>query len=241
MPEIVTCPQCDRSLRVPDELMGKQVKCPTCGTTFAAGGGGAPGGAPPGPRLPAEPPRAPADAFEEEPSSRRAPPRSDRDRDRDRDYDRDRDRDEDYDDDYEDDREERRRRRRRAARDRVSGPGTGLIVYGILLCILEAVALLLNVLGVGMFAANANAGGQAGMSNIVSGTVGVIAAVFGIGVGVLITVAGSKMRSLQSWGLCLAGSILAMIPCSICCLLGLPMGIWAAVVLSQQDVKDAFS
>ena len=32
--EIVQCPQCVRKLRVPDDLLGKKVKCPTCGTTF---------------------------------------------------------------------------------------------------------------------------------------------------------------------------------------------------------------
>jgi predicted Zn finger-like uncharacterized protein len=36
MPEIVNCPQCARQLRVPDELLGKKVKCPTCGTNFNA-------------------------------------------------------------------------------------------------------------------------------------------------------------------------------------------------------------
>jgi predicted Zn finger-like uncharacterized protein len=30
------CPSCSRKVRVPDELLGKMVKCPTCGHTFAA-------------------------------------------------------------------------------------------------------------------------------------------------------------------------------------------------------------
>lgn len=34
MPEIVSCPQCQRQLRIPDELLGSSVKCPSCGTTF---------------------------------------------------------------------------------------------------------------------------------------------------------------------------------------------------------------
>ncbi|HEV3117173.1 MAG TPA: zinc-ribbon domain-containing protein [Gemmataceae bacterium] len=33
---ITDCPSCSRKLRVPDELLGKQVKCPTCGHTFQA-------------------------------------------------------------------------------------------------------------------------------------------------------------------------------------------------------------
>jgi predicted Zn finger-like uncharacterized protein len=36
MPIIVQCPACGRKLRVPDELLGKLVKCPGCGGTFTA-------------------------------------------------------------------------------------------------------------------------------------------------------------------------------------------------------------
>ncbi len=36
MPEVTSCPQCQRKLRVPDELLGKKVKCPGCGLTFTA-------------------------------------------------------------------------------------------------------------------------------------------------------------------------------------------------------------
>jgi hypothetical protein len=43
MPEIVSCPDCDRKLRVPDHLLGKKVKCPGCSVMFTAlvSGGGA--------------------------------------------------------------------------------------------------------------------------------------------------------------------------------------------------------
>ena len=52
--------------------------------------------------------------------------------------------------------------------------------------------------------------------------------------------AGWQMRQLRSWGICLAGSIAAMLPCSVCCILGLPMGIWAVIVLIDNEVKRAF-
>jgi predicted Zn finger-like uncharacterized protein len=32
---IINCPSCGRKLRVPDELLGKKVKCPSCQTLFA--------------------------------------------------------------------------------------------------------------------------------------------------------------------------------------------------------------
>jgi len=36
MSHIVNCPSCSRKLRVPDQLVGKLVKCPTCDKTFTA-------------------------------------------------------------------------------------------------------------------------------------------------------------------------------------------------------------
>jgi len=36
MPQIISCPDCGRKLRVPDNLLGKKVKCPGCGVKFAA-------------------------------------------------------------------------------------------------------------------------------------------------------------------------------------------------------------
>jgi hypothetical protein len=54
--------------------------------------------------------------------------------------------------------------------------------------------------------------------------------------------AGLQMRKLQGWGLSMAGAIVAMILCfSPCCLLGLPIGIWAVLVLIDEDVKRAFA
>ena len=52
--EVVSCPDCQRKLRVPTDLVGKLVKCPTCGQTFTADPAAqAPAPAPPPPR-PAE-------------------------------------------------------------------------------------------------------------------------------------------------------------------------------------------
>ena len=72
----------------------------------------------------------------------------------------------------------------------------------------------------------------------------------GTGVGVLqligsmfIALGGMKMRALQSYGLAVTGSIMAIIPCCTnqCLCLYMPFGIWALVVLMNQDVKAAFS
>jgi hypothetical protein len=38
MPQQISCPSCARTLNVPDELIGKTVRCPGCKTTFTAQG-----------------------------------------------------------------------------------------------------------------------------------------------------------------------------------------------------------
>jgi len=50
-----------------------------------------------------------------------------------------------------------------------------------------------------------------------------------------------RMKGLQSYGLAMTASILALIPCtSPCCLAGIPIGIWSLIVLMNADVKAAF-
>lgn len=85
MPLLLDCPGCQRKLRVPDHLLGKTVKCPTCGEMFTATGESVspetppPLGAaydPPPAQSPrgAEPspsPQRPRDRDEETPSPRR--------------------------------------------------------------------------------------------------------------------------------------------------------------------------
>ena len=52
MPTITTCPSCNGALRLPDELAGRRVRCPTCQTVFDAT---ASPGAPPSAPVPAAP------------------------------------------------------------------------------------------------------------------------------------------------------------------------------------------
>ncbi|HEV3261733.1 MAG TPA: hypothetical protein VG013_33090 [Gemmataceae bacterium] len=41
MTEVINCPSCNRRLRLADDLVGRQVQCPGCAATFAAGESGA--------------------------------------------------------------------------------------------------------------------------------------------------------------------------------------------------------
>jgi len=116
MPIQLSCPACQRQLRVPDNLVGQMVKCPGCKEAFKAVVEEAP------------PPSTPA------PPRSSAPPNDDdRFRDQERDPEPERRvarRDQDYDDD--DDDRSRRGSRRRSRRNLAPHRGTLILVLGIL-------------------------------------------------------------------------------------------------------------
>jgi hypothetical protein len=132
------------------------------------------------------------------------------------------------------------------ARRKVSGPATALLVTGIIGVVLQVLALLLRLTGIGLagLAAQQQGGAEAQQFPLMAaftGTFAIIAAIVGSVIGILIIVGANKMKGLESYGLAMTASILAMIPCiSPCCLLGLPFGIWSLVVLSNPEVKSAF-
>jgi hypothetical protein len=57
--------------------------------------------------------------------------------------------------------------------------------------------------------------------------------------GIVLT-GGYKMKQLEGLSHAKTAAIMAMIPCNVCCLLGLPFGIWALVVLNRPEVRSAF-
>ncbi|MFY0524990.1 hypothetical protein ACN28I_18160 [Archangium gephyra] len=70
----------------------------------------------------------------------------------------------------------------------------------------------------------------------------ILFSLLGVGLGGLIAFGGLQMTKLRMYGLAIAASIVATIPCfsCCCCVIGLPVGIWALVVLSRQEVRNAF-
>ena len=59
--------------------------------------------------------------------------------------------------------------------------------------------------------------------------------------GAVVLIGAMKMKKLESYAFAMVAAILAMVPCFWpCCVLGLPFGIWALVVLSDGSVKAAF-
>lgn len=63
-----------------------------------------------------------------------------------------------------------------------------------------------------------------------------------IAVALFILFGAVQMLRLKMWGVAMAASIVSMLNFgSCCCIVGLPLGIWALVVLLMADVKQAFA
>ncbi len=74
-----------------------------------------------------------------------------------------------------------------------------------------------------------------------SGPLGIVTSFMMLMTSLVIIAGGVKMRTAEMYSLCVVAAALCMIPCtSCCCCLGLPIGIWALVVLLDQNVKAAF-
>ena len=128
-----------------------------------------------------------------------------------------------------------------AALDQVSGPGVGLIVVGAINILLSLAMIAMMVANIGMSALQSTSNEAEKILRNTGGTFNVLFFSITLLIGILMLFAGVKMRRLESYGLCMTASILAMIPCLSCCFLaGLPVGIWALVVLSKPEVKDFF-
>lgn len=57
-----------------------------------------------------------------------------------------------------------------------------------------------------------------------------------------IIICGMQMMSLKSWGMGVAGSVLAMVNIgSCCCAIGVPVGIWSLAVLMSPEIITIFT
>jgi len=233
MDQVALCPTCQRKLLVPDELQGKSVRCPSCETVFIAE---VHASQDPGPGLPEEE-SARSENVRTEPERS---PRDQEDRESPRRFR------EEKDDDYYDGPEYGsgyRRSSRQAALRAVSPPAAALQVVSGISIAFNILFLLLVAVGVAMPLAAGGPGpnnqaDQVGMAvQVISGFGGRI---FALVLCILIAIGATKMKRLESRSWAMAASIMAITPCTGCCILTMPFGIWALVVISKPDVKDHF-
>ncbi len=128
-----------------------------------------------------------------------------------------------------------------AARDALSGPAIGLIVTGALGIVFSLFSMVNGLLHRGeplpaetpeqmrAFLEATQRGGP--LFNLVP-----------LALSAFVIFGALKMKNVQRFGIAMAAAIVAMIPClSPCCCIGLPIGIWALVVMNKPEVKSAFT
>ena len=109
----------------------------------------------------------------------------------------------------------------------VKGPATGLIITAVLNWISIPVLLLVGLI----YVTSDRAAHISGAPFLIPLSAFLLS--------IVILVAGLKMRRLEAWTLSVVGSVLAILvtPGN---LIGLPVGIWALVVLTRAEVRSAF-
>ena len=200
----VTCQACGRQYNVKDEAAGKKFKCKDCGEAVSVPEGGGGGGAAADDYGEPYNPYADDDFGGE---SAAAPVAA---------------------------RRPKRKGARGPARERVSGPATGLTVCAAI----SLVVSILAAIGLPILILNMPNVGDEDKFQAVAQLVGVV---INIPLCIVILIGASKMRSLSSYGWAMAAAIISAIPCTTpCCLISIGIGIWALVVLNDASVKSSF-
>lgn len=119
---------------------------------------------------------------------------------------------------------------------RVWIPAAGLLIAGGIDC-LAAVGLVLATL----FSVLAEGfSGRLVVFDFLPGAAQVVVAVVAVAYAVFVVLGGWNLMQLRSRRLALWGSVLALFPFSAGSIVGLPMGIWALIVMRNEQVKAAF-
>jgi predicted Zn finger-like uncharacterized protein len=226
MPETITCPECAKTLRVPDDLLGRTVRCPSCKATFTAEGNPEPNQDLVFDEKPSSPERRPRredDSDEERPVRKRESRREEAEEDE-RVRERPRSRRRDFDEE-EDERPRRRRRdeddeeddedyepRRRGFEDRGSKSdwlrvrqGIGLILAAVLTLVGSYLFLICGAVAAGMAVAGSadrNSPGAAAAAGGIGIILGVVAYLIGALTALVLYIVGNCfcLRAPPRWG-----------------------------------------
>ena len=70
-------------------------------------------------------------------------------------------------------------------------------------------------------------------------TLGLGLGIFRLGIATVVIIGAFKMLQQRSWSLSMAAAILMLVPClGPCCPLGIPVGIWALIILFKPEVRQ---
>lgn len=268
MPLEINCPICQELVRIPDQLMGKKVRCPLCQEIFVAGTSGPavspPPSTPPPPPRPTATPKPPSPPPPAPPRTAPPPPKPTapkpipRQPQPEPEYEEldaeivesEAVEEEAYDEPEEEEvvREIKRKKRKRF-REPSQGNKTQLLILGIFMLIVGllwtgyAVINLITVMieGADALIRDNPALARQDQANLAAFRFGVfVGSTLGPITGLIVVAGAISMLIRKMRGLAITGSVTAMLPCSCCCIFGLPLGIWGLVLLNQQDTIDLF-
>jgi hypothetical protein len=123
---------------------------------------------------------------------------------------------------------------------KVATPAICLMVVAGLAILLAIVNAVMIAAGVNMFPQTSNGPTPPEMIQKFQKIGGVVGIIIALAVYGTIFLGALRMKGLRSYGLAMTACILALLPCSLCCVIGLPIGIWGLVVLNKPEVKAAF-
>ena len=123
---------------------------------------------------------------------------------------------------------------------RVEGPAIALMVLGAI-NLLSSLGVAAYVLVIGLTSIDKVQMGAITVGELAGQLTGMACSgVMSFAFAILLIVGGMKMKNLQSWGLAMAAAVVGMLPCTSCCVIGLPIGIWCIITLNDDEIKEAF-
>jgi len=122
------------------------------------------------------------------------------------------------------------------ASSQVSAPAIAMVVIAGLSILTHIASLVARLVGVSF----AGLAGDQRAVWLLTGGLGIAVAAIGIVINAIIIFGALGMKDLRNYGLAMTAAILSIVPCSCCCLISLPIGVWSLVVLLDSNVKAAF-
>lgn len=125
--------------------------------------------------------------------------------------------------------------------DKLKLPAIGILVVGILGIVSALYSALDVVFGFSASMMESFGLSPEGQQMMAAGSAyGLVSVVINVAGSVFLIWAALQMLKLRRHTVAVVASVIAMIPCWGCCCLGLPIGIWALIVLLTPEVKASF-
>lgn len=130
---------------------------------------------------------------------------------------------------------------RNVAEQKVRAPAIGLLVAAVLGAVVQFGSIIATLAGFDFLDWAGNQGQPPEWLTGLSDGLNIGLSLLGLAGAGFMVFGALKLMRMESYGIVLTTCIVAMVPClSPCCCIGLPVGIWALVVMHAPDVRPAF-